>query len=123
VGNQKLRFASTCFKAFLHIDTYGNGAEGCFSGDLEIPMKQHNWFIVLIVVLVLLLTSCGKAQPPTTAVGKTLWSFSQSIVWAVDWSPDGKKIATGEDNGKIQVLEKEQGNVLLTMKGNATIDA
>ena len=86
-------------------------------------MKQHNGFIVLMVVLVLLLASCGLSQPPSTAVGKPLWSFSQSLVWAVDWSPDGKKIATGEDNGNIQVLDKEQGNVLLTMKGNATIDA
>jgi WD40 repeat protein/serine/threonine protein kinase/tetratricopeptide (TPR) repeat protein len=43
---------------------------------------------------------------------------ANEIVFALDWSPDGTRLATAGQNGPIQIYDSEQGTTLRTMPGH-----
>jgi WD40 repeat protein len=57
----------------------------------------------------------------TSHVRATL-SGHTSYVFTVSWSPDGKRLATGSQDGTVRVWHAETAKVLLTLPGDSSIE-
>ena len=77
-------------------------------------------FVILITAITLSqvisfsqTTHSTKAKPPV--LGTTLYSYPGT---AVAWSPDGTRIAVGNQQGTVQVISSTFWNILLTYRGH-----
>jgi WD40 repeat protein len=64
-----------------------------------------------------------EVQVFDTANGKLLSTYPTSIATKFDvaaWSPDGKEIAVGNNDGTVQVWDVASGKLLLTYRGHST---
>src|SRR5713101_8307625 len=74
---------------------------------------------------VLLLTACSSLHVPAVATDQTvriplgttlLTPQSDSSVFSVAWSPDGKRLALGYADGSVQIRNATTGGILYTVQ-------
>jgi eukaryotic-like serine/threonine-protein kinase len=76
--------------------------------------------------LVLLACSQQPAAPasPTSLHGSTaLYTYHghSAAVYAVAWNPDGKRIASGSNDGTVQVWDAADGGHVFTYRGHSDV--
>src|SRR6266702_8235763 len=89
-------------------------------------LRDIKWFLA-IGWFVLLLTACSALNVPTVATNQTvhiplgttfLTSQSDSSVFSVAWSPDGKRLALGYADGSVQIRNATSGKIDFTVQGH-----
>jgi WD40 repeat protein len=93
-------------------------------------MAKKSLIVVCVVLLQLVLTSCGDSQvtsssitptPPHVSIpiGTTLLTYKRhtSDIQAISWSPDGKRIATVGNDGNLQVWDAMNGLTYIAQRG------
>ena len=78
-------------------------------------MKIHSFVYYIFWILIL----NGTFQNESYAQG----SDFDKILWAVDWSPDGKFIAAGGNSGSLKIYANKRFKLLKTypIKGTITV--
>lgn len=100
------------------------------SAQMQLPAAGWRHVRWLRLCLFLLVAACTPA-PALSSVSPTASSPAQgasitayhghtSLVFAVAWSPDGKRIASGGDDSTVQVWDASRGGLLLTYSGHTT---
>jgi WD40 repeat protein len=78
--------------------------------------------------LAFLLAGCVSSPPSVTSIpaatsklqGTILNTYSNRFpFFGVAWSPDGKRIATGDASGAVQVRDATTGAIVFTMRGHS----
>src|SRR6266702_3650208 len=89
-------------------------------------LRDIKWFLA-IGWFVLLLTACSALNVPTVATNQTvhiplgttfLTSQSDSSVFSVAWSPDGKRLALGYADGSGQIRNATTSGILYTVQSH-----
>ena len=89
-------------------------------------LRAIKWFLA-IGCFVLLLTACSFANhavgpaPPAISLplGTTFRSYRAPFnVNAAAWSPGGKQLALGEDDGTVEVLDTVKGTIDFSVLGH-----
>src|SRR5712692_8760908 len=75
--------------------------------------------------LVILLAACSSPHAPITSAPSTFkegtilnWYHSHDPIFGVSWSPDGKRIVSGDASGLVQVRDIATGCVLFKLRGH-----
>ena len=89
-------------------------------------LRAIKWFLA-IGWFVLLLTACSALNVPAAATDQTvriplgttlLTPQSDSSVFSVAWSPDGKRLALGYADGSVQIRNATTGGILYTVQSH-----
>ena len=95
-----------------------------------ILLRLARLMVVSVVVSGFDLTACSQ-QPSTSStstspslplsVGPTLYTYRghSGIVYAVAWSPDGKRIASGSADATVQVWDAADGSNMYIFQGHS----
>ena len=87
-------------------------------------LRDIKWFLA-IGWFVLLLTACSALKVPAVGTDQTvhiplgttlLTPQSDSGVFSVAWSPDGKHLALGYADGSVQIRNATTGGILYTVQ-------
>ena len=69
--------------------------------------------------LVLLLVACSAPPASALRLGSTLWTYQgASGVFTAAWSPGGKYLALGEEDGTVQIRDAVRGTLTFNMYGH-----
>ena len=76
-----------------------------------------------LVLLACDLQPAAQAPPASLPKNTTLYTYRghSGAVYAVAWSPDGKRIASGGNDGTIQVWDAVDGGHAFTYRGHADV--
>ncbi|MCL5036588.1 MAG: WD40 repeat domain-containing protein [Chloroflexi bacterium] len=83
------------------------------------PIRKFAWLLLFIMVLC---NACLKAGPEALASGKPAASDKPSarivsiFITAAAFSPDGKKAASGSDQGEVRLWSVPDGSLLFSLK-------
>src|SRR6266581_3267435 len=92
----------------------------------RIPASRLALFFIYSA-LVILLAACSSSHAPITSIpapstlkeGTILnWYHSHVPIFGVSWSPDGKRIVSGDASGLVQVRDVATGRVLFKLRGH-----
>jgi WD40 repeat protein len=61
---------------------------------------------------------CYYLQIYDGANGQLLLDLNSQGEFAVDWSPDGIRLLTGGENGRVQIWDTQNGKILIEMEGH-----